>query len=51
MKQSFWIDFELGQQNSVSHFCLTAGVEPVDCGYRVVGSLLLLLAISKIIPV
>ena len=50
MKQSFWINFELGQFNSVSHFCLIAGVEPLDCGYRVVGSLLLLLAISEIIP-
>ena len=36
--------------NSISHFCLIAGVEPLDCGYRVVGSLLLLLAISEIIP-
>ena len=49
-KQSFWINFELGQFNSISHFCLIAGVEPLDCGYRVVGSLLLLLAISEIIP-
>ena len=48
MKQSFWINFELGQFNSVSHFCLIAGVEPLDCGYRVVGSLLLLLAMSEI---
>ena len=29
---------------------MIAGVEPLDCGYRVVGSLLLLLAISEIIP-
>ena len=49
-KQSFWINFELGQLNSISHFCLIAGVEPLDCGYRVVGSLLLLSAISEIIP-
>ena len=38
------------QQNHVSHFCLIAGVEPLNCGYRVVGSLLLLLAIAEIIP-
>ena len=49
MKQSFWINFELGQFNSVNHFCLIAGDEPLDCGYRVVGSLLLLLAMSDII--
>ena len=29
---------------------MIAGVEPLDCGYRVVGSVLLLLAISEIIP-
>ena len=29
---------------------MIAGAEPLDCGYRVVGSLLLLLAISEIIP-
>ena len=29
---------------------MIAGVEPLDCGYRVVGSLLLLLAMSEIIP-
>ena len=28
----------------VSHFCLIAGVELLDCDYRVAGSLLLLLA-------
>ena len=28
---------------------MIAGVEPLDCGYRVVGNLLLLLAISEII--
>ena len=50
VKQSFWINFELGEFNSVSHFCLIAGVEPLDRGYRVVGSLLLLLAMSEIIP-
>ena len=33
----------------MSHFCLTEDVEPLDCGYRVVGILLLLLAISEII--
>ena len=50
MKQPFWINCELGQQNSVSHFCLIARVELLDCDYRVVGSLILLLAISEIIP-
>ena len=50
MKQLFWINFEFGQLNSVSHFCLIAGVELLDCGCRVVGRLLLLLAISQIIP-
>ena len=50
MKQSIWINFESGQFYSVSHFCLIAGVELLDCGYRVVGSLLLLLAISEIVP-
>ena len=50
MNQPFWINFELGQLNSVNHFCFIAGVELLDCGYRVVGSLLLLLAISEIIP-
>ena len=50
MKQVFWINSEVGQQNSVSHFCLIAGVELLDCGYRVTGSLLLLLAVSEIIP-
>ena len=50
MKQPFWINYELGQQNSVSHFCLIARVELLDCDYRVVGSLILLLAISEIIP-
>ena len=49
-KQSFWINSESEQFNSVSHFCLIAGVQPLDCGYRVVGSLLLLLAMSEIIP-
>ena len=50
MKQSFWINFELEQQNSVSHFCLITGIETLDCGYRVLGSLLLLLATSEVIP-
>ena len=50
MKQSFWINFELRQLKCVRHFCLIADVEQHDCGYRVVGSLLLLLAISEIIP-
>ena len=35
MKEPFWINFELGQKNSVSHFCLIAGVELFDCSYRV----------------
>ena len=34
----------------MSHFCLTAGVGLPDCDYRVAGNLLLLLAISEIIP-
>ena len=29
---------------------MIVGVEPLDCGHRVVGGLLLLFAISKIIP-
>ena len=29
---------------------MIAGVEPLDCGYRVVGSLLLLLAVLEVIP-
>ena len=51
MKQPFWINFELGQLNSISYFCLIAGAEQLDCGCRVVGHPLLLLAISQIIPV
>ena len=35
MKEPFWINFELGQKNSVSHFCLIAGVGLFDCGCRV----------------
>ena len=31
-------------------FCLIAGAETLACGYRVNGNLLLLLAISEIIP-
>ena len=50
MQQPFWINFELGQLNSASHFCLITGVELLDCSCRVVGSLLLLLAIAEIIP-
>ena len=50
MKQPFWINFEFGQQNSTSHLCLIAGVEPLDCAYRVLGTLLPLLVISEIIP-
>ena len=42
MKQPFWINFDL--RNKI------VGVEIIDCGYRVAGTLLLLLAISKIIP-
>ena len=34
----------------MSHFCLIAGVGLPDCDYRVAGNLLLLLAISEIIP-
>ena len=34
----------------IMNFYLIAGVEPLDYGYRVIGSLLLLLAISEIIP-
>ena len=36
MKQPFWISFKLGQENSVSHFCLIAGVELLDCGYMLI---------------
>ena len=35
MKDPFWINLELGQEKSVNHFCLIAGVELLDCGYRV----------------
>ena len=34
----------------MGHFCLIAGVELLNSGYRAVESLLLLLAISEIIP-
>ena len=50
MKKPFWINFKLGQWNSGYYFWLIPGVEPLDFGYRVVGSLLLLLATLQIIP-
>ena len=50
MKQPFGINFESGQYKSMGHFCLIAGDELLNSGYRAVESLLLLLAVSEIIP-
>ena len=50
MEKPFWINFELAHYKSVSYFCLIAGVERLDCGYRVAGSLLLLLPVVSIYP-
>ena len=49
-KEAFWINFHLGQKKKkrVSCFVLIDGVELVDCGFRVVESLFLLLAVSEI---
>ena len=49
IKQPFWINPRLCNK-TLSQLCKITGIKLFDCGYRVVGILLLLLAMQEMIP-